>query len=56
MGRLQRALSGDENADPMIRTGLDEGSVVPNDHDVPPNSPAGRKVSVLGVEVVDRGK
>ncbi|KAI6238022.1 Sodium-and chloride-dependent creatine transporter 1 [Aphelenchoides fujianensis] len=28
----------------------------PTSNDVPPNSPAGRKVSVLGVEVVDRGQ
>lgn len=56
MTGLKRALSGDEDAEPKIRTGLDQESVVANDHDVPPNSPAGRKVSVLGVEVVDRGQ
>ncbi|KAI6184597.1 Sodium-and chloride-dependent creatine transporter 1 [Aphelenchoides bicaudatus] len=55
-GKLHRALSGDDSADPKIRTGLDQESLVANDHDVPPNSPAGRKVSVLGVEVVDRGQ
>jgi hypothetical protein len=55
-GKLKKALSGDEDAEPKIRTGLDPDAVVANDHDVPPNSPAGRKVSVLGVEVVDRGQ
>jgi len=56
MGKLSRALAGDENAEPKIRTGLDENSLVANENDVPPNSPAGRKVSLLGVEVVDRGQ
>ncbi|KAI6196412.1 Sodium-and chloride-dependent creatine transporter 1 [Aphelenchoides besseyi] len=46
----------DDDAESKIRTGLDDSSIVPNEHDVPPNSPAGRKVSVLGVEVVDRGQ
>lgn len=38
-----------------IRTGLNVDSLVPNEDDVDPSAPQGRKVSVLGVEVVDRG-
>lgn len=38
-----------------IRTGVEPGALAPNENDVDPQAPAGRKVSVLGVEVVDRG-
>uniref|UniRef100_A0A915ES23 Transporter n=1 Tax=Ditylenchus dipsaci TaxID=166011 RepID=A0A915ES23_9BILA len=44
---------------PAIRTGFDAHSVVaagPQDHLLIASAPAGRKVSVLGVEVVDRGQ
>ncbi|KAI1713828.1 sodium:neurotransmitter symporter family domain-containing protein [Ditylenchus destructor] len=54
-----------QNSDPLhptpaIRTGLDHDSVVPPDslqeHLTISQAPAGRKISVLGVEVVDRGQ
>ncbi|CAD5210387.1 unnamed protein product [Bursaphelenchus okinawaensis] len=38
-----------------IRTGLEASALAPADNEIPPDAPQGRKVSVLGVEVVDRG-
>lgn len=50
-------MSLEKERKPSIRTGFGDEDVLPNgDELLPPDAPQGRKVSVLGVEVVDRGQ
>ncbi|KAH7727103.1 SNF-3 protein [Aphelenchoides avenae] len=50
-------MSLDTGRKPSIRTGFGDDEVLRNGDDLlPPDAPQGRKVSVLGVEVVDRGQ
>jgi solute carrier family 6 GABA transporter-like protein 1 len=55
MEKLHHAFKGDEVNPPHVRIGPNEGEIDDDAH-LSPHAPAGRKTSVLGIEVVDRGQ
>ena len=55
MEKLHHAFNGDEAHAPHVRIGP-HANEVDDDNTLSPGAPAGRKLSVLGVEVVDRGQ